>query len=113
MDTSGPKERAARLTRNLKMARSAHAYVRGSTVKFYDWLESSSRKIPEGPPVCRVEYPPGLGLVALPTGAAGPGSVDVPGRPIWMGDGVVLKDGALGDLPPWFVGWFLAEAPRS
>jgi len=50
---SGPRERAARLiaTRNLKMARSAHAYVRGSTVKFYDWLGSSSGKIPEGPPV--------------------------------------------------------------
>jgi uncharacterized protein (DUF2252 family) len=52
-DSSGPRERAARLiaTRNLKMARSAHAYVRGSTVKFYDWLGSSSGKIPEGPPV--------------------------------------------------------------
>jgi uncharacterized protein (DUF2252 family) len=38
--------------RNLKMARSAHAYVRGSTAKFYEWLESSSRgKLPEGPPV--------------------------------------------------------------
>jgi uncharacterized protein (DUF2252 family) len=39
-------------TRNLKMAQSAHAYVRGSTVKFYEWLESDSRgKLPEGPPV--------------------------------------------------------------
>jgi uncharacterized protein (DUF2252 family) len=38
-------------TRNLKMARSAHAYVRGSTVKFYDWLDASAGKIPEGPPV--------------------------------------------------------------
>jgi uncharacterized protein (DUF2252 family) len=38
--------------RNLKMARSAHAYVRGSTVKFYEWLESSRRtKLPEGPAV--------------------------------------------------------------
>src|SRR5271154_3115939 len=38
--------------RNLKMARSAHAYVRGSTAKFYEWLESSDRsKLPEGPPV--------------------------------------------------------------
>ena len=38
--------------RNLKMARSAHAYVRGSTAKFYEWLESSSRcELPEGPPV--------------------------------------------------------------
>src|SRR5579864_2593356 len=39
-------------TRNLKMAQSAHAYVRGSTSKFYEWLENSSRgKIPEGPAV--------------------------------------------------------------
>jgi uncharacterized protein (DUF2252 family) len=39
-------------TRNLKMAQSAHAYVRGSTAKFYEWLESSNRtKVPEGPPV--------------------------------------------------------------
>jgi hypothetical protein len=37
--------------RNLKMARSAHAYVRGNTVKFYDWLETSVGKVPEGPPV--------------------------------------------------------------
>jgi uncharacterized protein (DUF2252 family) len=50
---TAPEERAETLirTRNLKMARSAHAYVRGSTVKFYQWLESSSGKIPEGPPV--------------------------------------------------------------
>jgi uncharacterized protein (DUF2252 family) len=39
-------------TRRLKMARSAHSYVRGSTSKFYEWLESSSGKsIPPGPPV--------------------------------------------------------------
>ena len=38
-------------TRNLKMATSAHAYVRGSTVKFYEWLENSRGKMPEGPPV--------------------------------------------------------------
>ena len=38
---SRPKQRAIVLlrTRNLKMARNAHAYVRGSTVKFYEWLE--------------------------------------------------------------------------
>jgi uncharacterized protein (DUF2252 family) len=28
--------------RNLKMARSAYAYVRGNTVKFYDWLQTDS-----------------------------------------------------------------------
>ncbi len=33
------------------MANSAHAYVRGSTVKFYEWLENSRGKLPEGPPV--------------------------------------------------------------
>jgi uncharacterized protein (DUF2252 family) len=38
-------------TRRLKMARSAHAYVRGSTAKFYEWLDASEGKIPEGPPV--------------------------------------------------------------
>jgi uncharacterized protein (DUF2252 family) len=48
-----PSERAKVLihARNLKMARSAHAYVRGSTVKFYEWLEGSSGKLPSGPPV--------------------------------------------------------------
>lgn len=39
------------LTRRLKMARSAHAYVRGSTRQFYDWLEASPAHVPEGPPV--------------------------------------------------------------
>jgi uncharacterized protein (DUF2252 family) len=34
------------------MARSAHAYVRGNTVRFYEWLESlESHTLPEGPPV--------------------------------------------------------------
>ena len=33
------------------MARSAHAYVRGSTVKFYAWLDESAGRTPEGPPV--------------------------------------------------------------
>jgi len=48
-----PDARAARLreTQNLKMARSAHAYVRGSTVKFYNWLEARPAGLPEGPPV--------------------------------------------------------------
>jgi uncharacterized protein (DUF2252 family) len=43
---------ALRLQQTLKMARSAHAYVRGSTVKFYEWLEVQKRgTLPEGPPV--------------------------------------------------------------
>ncbi|WP_436286751.1 DUF2252 family protein [Sphingomonas trueperi] len=35
------------------MARSAHAYVRGNTAKFYDWLESSpvSARVPQGPSI--------------------------------------------------------------
>jgi uncharacterized protein (DUF2252 family) len=48
----GNRERILIHTRNLKMARSAHAYVRGNTSKFYEWLDSSSRcKLPDGPPV--------------------------------------------------------------
>jgi uncharacterized protein (DUF2252 family) len=43
---------ALKLQQTLKMARSAHAYVRGSTVKFYEWLEDQKRgTLPEGPPV--------------------------------------------------------------
>jgi uncharacterized protein (DUF2252 family) len=49
-----PQHRQAILTerRRLKMARSAHAYVRGNTLKFYEWLESSTGKLlPQGPAV--------------------------------------------------------------
>jgi uncharacterized protein (DUF2252 family) len=42
---------ALREARNLKMASSQHAYVRGSTVKFYEWLDASSGKVPTGPAV--------------------------------------------------------------
>ena len=47
-----PKDRASILEerRRLKMARSAHAYVRGATGKFYEWLQSDARtSLPEGP----------------------------------------------------------------
>ena len=34
------------------MASSAHAYVRGNTIKFYEWLESSNAvNLPKGPPI--------------------------------------------------------------
>jgi uncharacterized protein (DUF2252 family) len=49
-----PKERALILAerRNAKMARSAHAYMRGNTIKFYEWLETAAGKsLPEGPPI--------------------------------------------------------------
>jgi len=49
-----PDARAATLNqiRNLKMSRSSHAYVRGNTVKFYEWLDAQKNgSIPSGPPV--------------------------------------------------------------
>jgi uncharacterized protein (DUF2252 family) len=52
MTKPAERERILTQARNLKMAQSAHAYVRGSTAKFYEWLESSNRvKLPEGPPI--------------------------------------------------------------
>src|ERR1700730_5442104 len=49
-----PGDRASALTvqQTMKMARSAHAYVRGSTVQFYQWLEAQKRgTLPEGPAI--------------------------------------------------------------
>ena len=38
--------------RNSKMARSAHAYVRGNTLQFYEWLSSVAEgTLPSGPPI--------------------------------------------------------------
>jgi uncharacterized protein (DUF2252 family) len=54
LDYPQAKDRAVLLRdeQRRKMTRSAHAYVRGSTLKFYEWLEESSAgKIPEGPAV--------------------------------------------------------------
>jgi len=40
------------VARNVKMARSTQAYVRGSTVKFYEWLDSTPPStLPEGPAI--------------------------------------------------------------
>ena len=53
-ETISPKDRLRVLeaARRRKMARSAHAYVRGSTLKFYEWLASdSSAQLPQGPPI--------------------------------------------------------------
>jgi hypothetical protein len=58
--------------RNRKMAASAHAYVRGSTVRFYEWLEASNRPaLPEGPAVwiCGDCHVGNLGPVASTNGA--------------------------------------------
>ena len=48
-----PADRQAILSerQRLKMARSAHAYVRGNAAKFYEWLASRNRERPQGPPV--------------------------------------------------------------
>jgi uncharacterized protein (DUF2252 family) len=51
--TPAPDDRAERLVRmrRLKMARSAHAYVRGSTARFYEWLDGAGKSSPEGPDI--------------------------------------------------------------
>jgi len=55
-----------------KMARSAHAYVRGNTLKFYQWLQQrGTRGIPKGPAVwiCGDCHVGNLGPVASAEGA--------------------------------------------
>jgi uncharacterized protein (DUF2252 family) len=62
---------ALRTQQTLKMARSAHAYVRGSTVHFYEWLEAQKRgTLPEGPPIwiCGDCHAGNLGPVASADG---------------------------------------------
>ncbi|HTB28007.1 MAG TPA: DUF2252 family protein [Steroidobacteraceae bacterium] len=57
--------------RKLKMAGSAHAYVRGSTVQFYRWLEGRGKHaVPKGPPVwiCGDCHAGNLGPLAAPDG---------------------------------------------
>jgi uncharacterized protein (DUF2252 family) len=68
-----PSDRLATLDeqRRLKMARSAHAYVRGSTQHFYEWLNAESgSKLPNGPPVwiCGDCHAGNLGPVASADG---------------------------------------------
>jgi uncharacterized protein (DUF2252 family) len=47
------RQTALQSRRRLKMAESAHAYVRGNTVQFYEWLQSRSVRasIPAGPDI--------------------------------------------------------------
>jgi uncharacterized protein (DUF2252 family) len=51
--TATERDRELARSRALKMARSVHAYVRGNTEQFYQWLEASpvAAKIPNGPPI--------------------------------------------------------------
>jgi uncharacterized protein (DUF2252 family) len=49
-----PNDRPALLNarRNMKMAESAHAYVRGNTSKFYEWLDGiEGHALPDGPAI--------------------------------------------------------------
>ena len=69
-----PADRQVQLSaeRNRKMAASAHAYVRGSTTRFYEWLEGASgQAIPAGPAVwiCGDCHVGNLGPVASAEGA--------------------------------------------
>lgn len=71
--TVTPARRAHALDarRKLKMASSAHAYVRGSTVQFYHWLEGhGKRAVPTGPSVwiCGDCHAGNLGPLAAPDG---------------------------------------------
>jgi len=53
--------------RTLKVASSAHAHVRGSTLAFYEWLNDRPGKaVPAGPPVwiCGDCHAGNLGLLA-------------------------------------------------
>jgi len=51
MTKPNDRQRILTQTRNMKMAQSAHAYVRGSTAKFYEWLADRRGKLPEGPSI--------------------------------------------------------------
>jgi uncharacterized protein (DUF2252 family) len=52
LPTPRKRRRVLDARRTQKMASSAHAYVRGSTVQFYRWLEERGRRaVPQGPPV--------------------------------------------------------------
>jgi uncharacterized protein (DUF2252 family) len=55
-----------RTRRELKMSRDAHAYVRGSTAQFYDWVFNAEHSIPEGPRIwiCGDAHVGNLGPIA-------------------------------------------------
>src|SRR5215831_18788424 len=50
--TPAQRAKVLRGFQNEKMARSPHAYNRGTTVQFYRWLENLKKgSLPEGPPI--------------------------------------------------------------
>ena len=72
LDHDAAKAQRARIPalhrrRDLKMARDAHAFVRGSTVQFYEWLDrTKGQSIPQGPMVwiCGDAHVGNLGPIA-------------------------------------------------
>src|SRR5450631_1193865 len=71
LPTRANRLRTLQERRALKMASSAHAYVRGSTVQFYQWLEErGARAVPKGPPIwiCGDCHTGNLGPVAAVDG---------------------------------------------
>ncbi len=57
--------------RDAKMARSPHAYVRGNTAQYYDWLHSmAGQRLPRGPAIwiCGDCHVGNLGPLAAPSG---------------------------------------------
>jgi uncharacterized protein (DUF2252 family) len=71
LPTPTTRLRALEDRRTLKMAESAHAYVRGSTLQFYKWLDSrGERAVPKGPSVwiCGDCHAGNLGPLAGPDG---------------------------------------------
>jgi uncharacterized protein (DUF2252 family) len=71
LPTPANRSRTLEERRTLKMAGSAHAYVRGSTVQFYKWLNGpGARAVPKGPSVwiCGDCHVGNLGPVAAADG---------------------------------------------
>ena len=100
MTNPNDRQRILTQTRNLKMAQSAHAYLRGSTVKFYEWLDSSRRcQFPDGPPVwiCGDCHVGNLGPLADANGMDRPRSR--PRRHSWCAGGL-SREGAPPCLAP-------------
>jgi uncharacterized protein (DUF2252 family) len=70
--TPSDRQQLLRAAQNLKMARGAHRFVRGSTQKFYEWLSGvDTCALPEGPPIwiCGDCHLGNLGPVADTNGA--------------------------------------------
>jgi uncharacterized protein (DUF2252 family) len=69
--TPAKRAQALEARRKLKMASSAHAYVRGSTLQFYRWLGAQGKRaVPKGPAIwiCGDCHAGNLGPLAAPDG---------------------------------------------